>query len=166
MVPAVYINRQAVCKPRVVDWFKALRNSEAANLPLGASGFCWGGQYVALLCSDRLKAECDGQSLVDAGFTAHPSALTLPDDIEALSKPVSIANGTLDWQLTVPRMEQVKEIFARKEAGKFELVVYDRARHGFALRGNPNNKKELEHAKEAEEQALRWFKKWLVPTAA
>lgn len=159
-LPFMYYNRQAVAKPRIFDFFKALRQNEAANLPVGAAGFCWGGRYVALLCHDVEKAP-NGKSLVDVGFTAHPSLLVLPDDIEAVQKPLSIANGTLDIQLTVPGMEQVKAIFAEKEQGKFELVVYEGAKHGFAIRGNPGDEKELKQGAEAETHAVAWFSRWL-----
>ena len=159
-VPFLYYNRQAVARPRIFDFFKALRQNEAADLPLGAAGFCWGGRYATLLCHDAEKAP-DGKSLVDVGFIAHPSLLVLPDDIELVRKPLSIAVGTRDNQLSLPKLEQIKAIFAEKEQGKFELVVYEGAMHGFAVRGNPNNRKELEQGREAEDQAVAWFTRWL-----
>ena len=159
-IPFMYNNREAIVKPRIFDFFKALRQNEAANLPVGTAGFCWGGRYVTLLCHDTEKAP-NGKSLVDAGFTAHPSSLVVPDEVEPVQKPLSIANGTLDFQLTVPGMEQVKAIFAGKEQGKFELVMYEGAKHGFAVRGNPDNVEELKQALQAEDQAVAWFSKWL-----
>jgi hypothetical protein len=96
----MFYNRQAVTKPRIFDFFKSLRQHEAANLPVGTAGFA-GEVDITLLCHDSEKAS-NGKGLVDAGFTAHPSMLVLPGDIEAVQKPLSIANRTLDIALTVP----------------------------------------------------------------
>lgn len=159
-IPFMFYNRQAVTKPQIFDFFKSLRQHEAANLPVGTAGFCWGGRYVTLLCHDSEKAS-NGKSLVDAGFTAHPSMLVLPGDIEAVQKPLSIANGTLDIALTVPGMEQVKAIFAEKEQGKFELVVYEGAKHGFAVRGDPSKELEFKQGQEAEDQVFLPLTEWL-----
>lgn len=159
-MPFIYYTRLSVTKPRIFNFFKAFRDNEAANLAVGVAGFCWGGKMVTLLCHDDEKAS-NGASLVDAGFTAHPSGLTLPGDIEAVEKPLSIANGTLDFQLTMPGVKQVQEIFANKKEGRCEMVVYDGAKHGFAIRGNPKVEKELKQGLEAEDQAVAWFEKWL-----
>ena len=163
LFPFMYYNRASVTEPRAFNWLKALRENEAANLRVGAAAFCWGATLIMPLCADVEKAT-NGKSLIDAGFTAHPSATKLPDDIERLQKPLSIANGTQDFQLTVSKMEQVKEIFARKEPGKYELVVYEGAKHGFAVRGNPKVERELKWGLDAEDQAIAWFDKWLVPS--
>ncbi len=160
----MYYNRLSITKPRVFDFFKALRDNEAADLPVGTAGFCWGGKLVTLLCQDSEKAS-NGKSLVDAGFTAHPSGLTLPNDVEAVQKPLSIANGTLDFQLTMPGVNQIQEVFGKKEQGRYEIVVYEGAKHGFAVRGNPKVERELKQGAEAEDQAIAWFTKWLGTSA-
>ena len=58
-------------------------------------------------------------------------------------------------------MEVVKGIFERKGEGRCELVVYEGAKHGFAVRGNPEVERELRQGVEAEDQAVKWFTKWL-----
>lgn len=42
-----------------------------------------------------------------------------------------------------------------------EVVVYPGAKHGFAVRGDPGDEREKEQGLQAEEQAVRWFGKWL-----
>ena len=42
LAPFAYRNRQAVAMPRVMNFFRALR--ESTELPIAAAGFCWGGQ--------------------------------------------------------------------------------------------------------------------------
>jgi len=135
----MFFNRQSVAGPRIYNFFKAFRANEGSSLPVGVAGFCWGGLWTAKLCADTEKT-ADGRSLIDAGFTAHPSMLSVPADIERVKLPLSIANGTKDFQLTPPLMEQTKEIFSKKD--NCELVVFDGAKHGFAVRSNPNDERE------------------------
>lgn len=165
---AMYNCRAAVCKPRIFNFFSSLRSS--TSLPVGAAGFCWGGKYVALLCQDTEKS-ASGKTLVDCGFTAHPSQLALPADIEAVRLPLCVSNGTLDFQLKPEGNEMIREIFARKEAelnaggkrGKmFKINVVEGARHGFAVRGNPGDEDEKTRGQMAEDQAVDFFARWLV----
>ena len=140
---ALYHCRASVCKPRIFSFFSSLRSS--TPLPVGAAGFCWGGKYVTLLCQDIEKSS-SGKSLLDCGFTAHPSQLVLPADMEAVKMPLSISNGSKDYQLKSEGNEMIKQVFARKEVelnadeirGKmFEMTIVEGARHGFAIRGDP-----------------------------
>ena len=118
---------------------------------------------MTLLCADPEKA-ANGKSLIDAGFTAHPSMLDVPTDIEAVKLPESISVGDVDFGLPMAGVKQIQEIFGKKnqtEEGRYEIVVLEGAKHGFAVRGDPNVKKEMEQGIIAEDQAVNWFKKWL-----
>ena len=42
-----------------------------------------------MLAADEEKV--DGKSLIDCGFTAHPSLLSVPNDMEKVKKPLSVA---------------------------------------------------------------------------
>ena len=112
---ALYRCRASICQPRIFNFFSSLRSS--TSLPIGAAGFCWGGRYVALLCQDAEKAPSSpsGKALLDCGFTAHPSGLVLPTDIEAVKVPFCISNGSMDFQLKAEGNEMIRKIFARKE---------------------------------------------------
>lgn len=44
----------------------------------------------------------------------------------------------------------------------FQVVIYEGAKHGFAVRADPADEGQTKSANEAKEQALRWFGKWLV----
>lgn len=157
----MFFNRMSVCKPRVYDFFRALRTSTA--LPIGAAGFCWGGKYVTLLsagnASDDAKSS-DGKALLEAGFVAHPSFLVIPGDIDPISVPYSVAHPTADMNIGP---EQAKTFQKALEGKKdVEFVEYEGAKHGFAVRGNPDDEKEKRQGVEAEDQAVRWFQKYLV----
>lgn len=132
-------------------------------MPVGCAGFCWGGKHVTLLCSGVEKTADGTKPLVDCGFTAHPSFLSVPTDLDAVTVPLSIANGTLDIALKGESMQQAKTILDAKPG--CELVVYEGAKHGFAMRGNPKNEKELKQGVEAEEQALKFFAKHLTSSS-
>ena len=163
MVPFMYYQRLSITKPRVFNFFTALR--ESTTLPIGAAGFCWGGKFSILLCADIEKTS-SGKSLIDAGYAAHPSNLVMPTDIEQVKLPLCISNGTLDIQLKPEGMETIKGIFKEKEkefgTGKFEMNVIEGAKHGFAVRGNPGDEEEKKRGQLAEDQAVDFFKRWLV----
>lgn len=90
------------------------------------------------LCSDDVKAE-DGSSLTVCGFTAHPSMLTYPIDIEKVELPYSVAASEIDNQMSPEQAKQTKEILKAKTAKskdrgvEHEFVMYDGAHHGFAV---------------------------------
>ena len=78
----------------------------------------------------------------------------------------------MDFQLKAEGNEMIRDIFARKEGelnadrkrGKmFEIIVVEGARHGFAIRGNPGDEDEKRRGQMAEDQAVDFFGRWLVP---
>ena len=155
----MFFNRLSVTQPRVFDFFKSLRATEAAALPLGAAGFCFGGKFAVLLAQNTEKA-ANGRSLIDAAFTAHPSLLVIPADIQAVQLPLSVSIGNVDMAVPAAQCHEMKEVLEGKDATKHEVVIIENAKHGFAVRGNPVNKVEMEQAKQAEDQAVNWFLKW------
>lgn len=162
MVPYIYNTRFTVTFPRVRAFIAAVR--ENTSLPVFAAGFCWGGLHAVNL-THATSTTPSGKPLVDAAFTAHPSALTVPADLEKAHKPLCISNGTKDFVLNMKGVESIKEVFARKNEeeggkGKFELNVVEGARHGFAVRGDPDDEEELRQAQVAEDQAVAWFQRW------
>ncbi|MCJ1446395.1 MAG: hypothetical protein MMC23_006900 [Stictis urceolatum] len=158
MVPFMYFNRVSVAQPRVFNFFKAVRDQES-DLPVGAAGFCWGGLYTFKLAADAEKTT-SGKSLIDAGFTAHPSMLTIPQDAEAIKLPISVAIGDADMALAHEKSLEAKKVIESKGA-QHEYVIIPGAKHGFAIRNNPNNKEEVKQGLQAEDQAVEWFKKKL-----
>jgi dienelactone hydrolase len=160
-VPLKISIRPAVTTPRVFNFFKALRHA-AGETPIGAAGFCWGGKHVFLLAADTEKI--DGRSLIDSGFTAHPSMLEIPSDIEAVQKPLSVACGGNDRQLPVEKAMEIKRVLEEKKnkGGEHEFVMYETAHHGFAIRGSKEDPEENKQGQAAEDQAVEWFERWLV----
>jgi len=172
-LPWLYLVRKSVVKPRLFSFLQALRTSPPPfptdDLKIGAAGFCWGGYWVVNLCADapstrivrHSSQKTTGiQPLIDCGFTAHPSRLNVPRDIEAVTLPLSIAVGNDDMALKAPLILKTKEILEVKKKGDHEVVIMPGAKHGFAVRTNPEDKVQMEFAEQAEEQAVSWFSKW------
>ena len=144
----------------------ALRTSpEGTKLPIGAAGFCWGGKHTINLAHGFRTPS--GVNLIDAAFTAHPSNLVVPDEIEKVRLPLSIAQPEKDMALKPAQYSLIKEklgeiqLDGEDEGEKklqWECTEYKGATHGFAVRAD-SSKDEGKPAAEAEEQAVRWFEK-------
>ncbi|KAK9782788.1 hypothetical protein SCAR479_01131 [Seiridium cardinale] len=171
VIPWLYWSRQAVSKPLITKFFQDLRSHpppfSTQRLKIGVAGFCWGGYYTFYLTRDEpgtrvasLGSE-EKLPLVDCGFTAHPSLLTVPRDIEGVKLPISVGNGENDEFLGHKNMMILKNILEAKEDQAHEVVIYDGARHGFAVRGDPKDPKQVELGAQAEDQAVNWWKKQL-----
>lgn len=145
--------------PVVHAFFAELRKTEGQSFPIGAVGFCWGGKHAVMLAQG---AQADGKPLVDAAFAGHPSFLTIPGDIEKLTRPVSFAIGDMDSQVSVEDAGKIKAIVeALPEGAAGELRVYEECGHGFCLRADVKfeDSQIARQAAEAEEQCVAWFNK-------
>lgn len=121
-LPFYVANRFSVSMPKVKSFVNAVRCNEAARLPLGCAGFCWGGKHVINLAQSE-NADND-TPLVDAVFTGHPSQLSIPDEIERIRKPVSIAVGDKDAVLVRSQVEQIKRIYKiNGQRAKLECIM-------------------------------------------
>ena len=121
-----------------------------------------------LLCDSSAHSTDDGKSLIDCAFIAHPSNLSLPGDIEKVTLPLSVCQGSKDFVLNMDGVRQIQGIFAKKETkldqndrGKFVISVVEGAKHGFAVRGDLGIEEEVKQGMVAEDQAVDWFQKWL-----
>lgn len=167
LVPWLYWIREALCKPRITKFFQDLRSHPppfpTERLKIGVAGFCWGGYYTVYLCRDEpgTRVTTPGSQetlpLVDCGFTCHPSFLTVPKDIEGIRVPISVGNGEADQFLGKKNMLILKSILEGKEDQDHEVVIYEGARHGFAVRGDPHDPKQVELGARAEDQAANWW---------
>jgi dienelactone hydrolase len=159
-VPFLIKNRLSVTLPIVKSFLAQIRADEAVKgLPLGVAGFCWGGKHTVLLANPA-EHNIDGDKgkpYVDAGFTGHPSMLTVPDDVEKMTLPVAFAIGDADPMITPDVAAKIKAIVeAKPESQKGELVNYPKCGHGFCVRADPGDVDQ--RAAEAEDQCIAWFK--------
>ena len=162
MAPFLYRNRPAIVNPRIIHLLTSLREDHP-DLPIGVAGFCWGGKFVFTFSYGKDK-DSSGRPLIDAGFAAHPSNLSLPGDAEAITIPCSVAIGENDV-VCGPEGAKVIEGAFQKRGGKekgFEVTVIDGAKHGFGCRGDPEDEEAKKHYQQSLDQAVTFFDKWLL----
>lgn len=146
--------------PRIRSFFETVRLHEGSERRIGAAGFCWGGRPVMTLARSDVDT-ANGKPLVDAVFAGHPSGLSLPSDAENVTKPISVAIGDKDQVTPMSQVNVMRSVWQGLEDVPTELVVYPGAGHGFCVRVDSSNKNQFQQSEEAEEQALRWFEKYL-----
>jgi dienelactone hydrolase len=115
---------------------------------LGAVGYCFGAKYVVR----HLRPD---QGKIDAGYSAHPSFVQ-DDELNDIKGPFSIAAAETDEIFPTEKRHHTEELL--KALGlPYQINLYAGVEHGFAVRGDPNDKKK-QYAKEAAFlQAVQWF---------
>jgi dienelactone hydrolase len=151
-----------------MDFLEALRRGTPRNQKIGITGTCWGGKYAIRAGLKSHMIELDGEKvpLVDAVVAMHPSNLVLPDDVDPLVVPVSVGWGLEDEGTKIELKGKVEGIHEEaKKAGmkvpEMEHRIYKPGRHGFSVRGNPDDPQERACLEDSEKQALDWFQRWL-----
>lgn len=105
--------------------------------------------------------------LVDAVVALHPSNLVLPEDVENPAVPTSVAWGKEDSVVSFETKAKVEAAWrangdgAGRKLPEVEHQVYTPGRHGFAVRGNPDDPAERACLEGTERQVLEWFGRWL-----
>lgn len=148
-----------------VDFLRKLRRSTPTSRKIGMVGFCWGGRYALRAGKEENMIELEGKKvpLVDTVVALHPSNLSFPEDVENLIVPTSIGWGRDDEMVPIAQKAKVEEIHAKskkagREAPEMEHKVYEPGRHGFAVRGNPDDPVERKILESTEAQVLDWMK--------
>jgi dienelactone hydrolase len=129
----------------------------------------FGGKYVA-----RFLAKGKG---LDAGFTAHPSAVE-PAEWQGIVNPISIAFGgpflllesptyflanyliELDGSSTPTQRASIEGTFITQNT-TFQTSLYSNAEHGFAVRTNLSDIQKAFAQESAYYQAVRFFDAYL-----
>jgi dienelactone hydrolase len=152
----MYHNRFGLSWPKVRTFFEAVRTNEATSLPIGAAGFCWGGQHtVVMACGEHSIGD---KPLLDVAFTGHPSGISIPGDFEQVKIPLSVAIGDEDDVVSMAKIKQIQGVLKNLEDVESEVVIYRGAGHGFCVRADPKHET-AKQAIDAEEQAIGWFSK-------
>lgn len=162
-------HKEAATNKTCMDFLEALRRDTPQERKIGMVGFCWGGKYAirAAQESNMIKM-ADGRKvpLVDAVVAMHPSHLAFPADVDSPVVPVSYGWGLEDAGVNIEQKGKVEAIHAaakssEKKLAEVEHQVYKPGRHGFAVRGNPDDPQERKILEDTVTQVLDWFKRWL-----
>ncbi|CAN9193374.1 unnamed protein product [Alternaria alternata] len=151
-----------------LNFMRELRRATPSERKIGMVGFCWGGKYAVRTGLESSMIEMEGvkRPLVDAIVALHPSHLVVPDDVEDLMVPTSFGWGVEDFAVSYETKSKVEACHAkaqkeRKEFPEIEHKSYKPGRHGFAVRGNPDDPQERKALEDSEKQVLAWFERWL-----
>ncbi|KAJ6104832.1 hypothetical protein N7523_011152 [Penicillium sp. IBT 18751x] len=117
---------------------------------LAAVGYCFGGRWVARFLRD---------SVLDVGYTAHPSFITR-EELGAIQGPLSIAAASIDEIFPAPLRHESEEILiATKQP--FQINLFSNVTHGFAVRSNLSKPENRFAQAAAFQQAVAWFDYYL-----
>lgn len=152
-----------------MEFLEALRRATPKTQRIGIVGFCYGGKYAlqAGLEKHMIQMETFKVPLVDAVVALHPSRLAIPEDVKALVVPTAFGWGLEDTTVKIEQKSLIENLHANvKSEGlhvpEMEHKVYKPGRHGFAVRGNPDDPLERACLEESEAQTLQWFGRWLL----
>ncbi|KAI5818604.1 Alpha/Beta hydrolase protein [Pyronema omphalodes] len=113
---------------------------------IAAVGYCYGAKYVTRLLAGE----------IDVGFTAHPSFVEI-EELAAIKGPLSIAAAETDSIFTTELRHESEAKLAEIKA-TYQINLYSGVSHGFAVRGDMENKWEKWAKEKALEQAIDWFR--------
>ncbi|KAK1759968.1 putative dienelactone hydrolase [Echria macrotheca] len=135
--------------PIVVAAIKTLKEEYGVK-KLGGLGYCFGAKYVAR----------HYKSGIDVGYFAHPSFVT-EEELASIPGPLSISAAETDSIFPAEKRHKSEEIL-KKSGIPYQITLYSGVEHGFAVRGDMNNKV-IKFAKEAAFlQAVHWFDYYLL----
>lgn len=117
---------------------------------IGGVGYCFGAKYVIRF----LKP-----GSIDAGYSAHPSFVD-DEELKAIKGPYAISAAETDFIFTTELRHKTEGLL--KDIGQpYQINLYAGVDHGFAVRGDPKDRR-VQYAKEnAFLQALQWFEEHL-----
>ncbi|KAM0236614.1 hypothetical protein ACHAP5_009300 [Fusarium lateritium] len=139
MVPFSIRNKPEKRYPSIRKFMDDLRCNEAADVKIGVMGFCWGAYAITHLAHGEVAA--NGKTIIDAAFTAHPSEISVARDITPVKLPYSMVIGDIDFALPLKEVNKAAEILEAKRDVDTEVVIIRNAKHGFAVRGNPDSRR-------------------------
>jgi len=119
---------------------------------VGAIGYCYGGWGV-------FQLGAKGKNLVDCVSAAHPSGLT-KDEITSLGVPTQILAPEHDHIFT-PELKTFSNENIPKLGIDYAYEYFPGLVHGFATRGDQNNKAQKDGLERAKNAAVAWFVQYL-----
>jgi len=96
---------------------------------------------------------------IDVGYSAHPSFVE-DAELEAIKGPFAISAAETDSIFPSEKRHRSEEIL--KQTGQpYQINLYSGVEHGFAVRGDLNNRVVVYAKESAFLQAVQWFEEHL-----
>jgi dienelactone hydrolase len=117
-------------------------------------GYCWGAWGAVMLAAKP--------GLIAGVSINHPSVLEIPGDLERLTAPTLIVAPYTDSAFPQESRLIAEKIFdekAKEDKMFSKIVVYPGLTHGFAARGDPNDKFISEAVDDAKTETVIFFRK-------
>ncbi|ETN43731.1 uncharacterized protein HMPREF1541_02890 [Cyphellophora europaea CBS 101466] len=153
--------------PIVAGSIAKMRGADTGLTKLGGLGYCFGAKYaVRFLRGDKSDTRPQGESTtahLDAAFIAHPSFVE-ESELSLVAAPLSIAAAETDAIFTAAHRRRSEEILAQRgieEGVAWQINLYGGVSHGFAVRGDREDRRQRWAMEGAARQAGEWFEVWL-----
>jgi len=145
----LYDHSPEVTDPIIAATIQYMRKTLKVD-KIAITGYCFGGRY-----SFRFLADGKGG---DVGFAAHPSLLE-DAEVEAITKPVSVAAAQNDDLLPAPARHALEDLMM-STGQETTFATYGGTQHGFGVRADVSDPKQKFAKEEAFIQAVRFFQNW------
>ncbi|KAF5672048.1 hydrolase related to dienelactone hydrolase [Fusarium heterosporum] len=132
--------------PIIVSGIEYLRSIGVTEI--GAVGYCLGAKHLVR----------HYKSGIQVGFMAHPSFVET-EELAAITGPLSVAAAELDDLFTTKKRHESEAILSESKRD-FQINLFSGVHHGFAVKGDLNDKKQLFAKEQAFAQAVAWFKRY------
>ncbi|KAJ5156308.1 hypothetical protein N7492_009111 [Penicillium capsulatum] len=149
-IPAWLPNHQPTTVDPIVDSTIKYARETLGVKQIGAVGYCFGAKYVIRF----LKP-----GKIDVGYSAHPSFVT-HEELGAIQGPFSIAAAQTDSIFTTQLRHESEETLI-KAGQPWQINLFSGVSHGFAVRGDLNDKTQKWAKEQAFCQAVAWFNQYL-----
>ncbi|KAM0344832.1 hypothetical protein ACHAPU_007214 [Fusarium lateritium] len=130
--------------PTVVSGIEYLKSIGVTQI--GAAGYCLGAKHLVRHYKSGIRV----------GFIAHPSFVET-EELAAITGPLSIAAAELDDLFTTKKRHESEAILSESNKD-FQINLFSGVHHGFAVKGNLSDDKQLFAKEQAFAQAVTWFK--------
>jgi len=152
IMPFLYSHGNVLYKmPIMSNVIKTLKEQEGIQ-KIGVIGYCYGGKIAVLMGGKH-----ENVPQVDAIAAAHPSFLKVPADIEALDRPSLFMFSEVDPMLSKEKADLITSIVKKKGVPFSECTMYEKVKHGFAVRGNDKKPEVAAARRAALAQGNRFF---------
>ncbi|KAF4446665.1 hypothetical protein F53441_9707 [Fusarium austroafricanum] len=136
-----------VIDPIVVSGIEYLKSIGITQI--GAVGYCIGAKHLIR----------HYKSGIQVGFIAHPSFVE-SGELAAITGPLSIGAAEHDDLFTVEKRHESEAILSKSKLD-FQINLFSGVHHGFAVKGDLKDKRQLFAKEQAFAQAVAWFKQHL-----